>query len=300
MPRAFACVVLLSLAPHVNSQFLHRMTVGLRGFSSSSSFVSSSTWMHGEDGHMHQQVQETRTEVMNNGHGTQTIKSKVTCADGLCEREVLQVAQPAPGVVAGGHRMPHCLRAMLERLMRHGQPMGARIIEISAPLPPPPHEPVVVMMRPAILLRGFRPMAVAEPQRVTAMPYMAKRGVGQLAVAAGFGALAVFLMTLAVASLFLMRRTSARESPLSNLAEPLAPVCEEEDVPRLAGAAKAVSVAAEAAEPAKEEDSISALVHQYLAGLYTRAQEQVDLAAADAEKRDIQQYVGLVYQRALA
>jgi len=105
---------------------------------------SSSSWARGEDGHMHENVEKSRSETINNEDGAKVFEKKVHCANGLCEESSTKITKP--GSVEGGGNMglagrpPMLSREMmptsLTSLLNHLMPARSPMIEIEAvPMP---------------------------------------------------------------------------------------------------------------------------------------------------------------------
>jgi len=78
----------------------------LRGAQSqSSSWSSSSSWVPGSDAKMHQQVQQVREEVSDNGRGRNAQKAAIACIDGHCKGVVQNTVPEQPMESMGGMDM---------------------------------------------------------------------------------------------------------------------------------------------------------------------------------------------------
>jgi len=283
----------------------------------SSSWSSSSSWVPGRDGQMHQQVREVHTETLrDHGLAVKRTESKLACRDGLC-RETVSIARPgsitvmSQGAPAAGSlgpqampmpaNLPSRLRSVVQGIL-FGEPSGVKFL---APRPPPVAEAPLPFEAPLRVeeAAASRPVDKEEeasevdeeapPTVAAAAPgledFVGPYPVAPLAALAGTGTLLLGLLVAAAAK---WQQRSSREVPLRSLGEPLAPAQEAVSAPRRAHGPPP-AVLAPAAPKEVEAQAEGELVGAYLQGLYVRALRAAEAAAAN-------QYMYRVYERAAA
>mmetsp|Transcript_148389 Transcript_148389/g.413436 ORF Transcript_148389/g.413436 Transcript_148389/m.413436 type:complete len:309 (-) Transcript_148389:357-1283(-) len=258
-----SCGMLIVLAASATGvgrgQFLR--PVVLKSFSSS--FVSSSSWVSGSDGQLHQQMHEVRTETLHSNVGAmKSTHSEVSCEDGLCKQRV-SVARPGSLTVVEGTApraadwaesawVPLRLRAILRSLVgpRAGGGEGA----------PLPHK----FLAPRPL-----PAEAAPRAKDGALESLAKN----LALSGAGLALVALLV-----GILRCKQVDSRELPLRSLGEPLAPAQQPASAggampppPVVVAAAAMAFPAAEAIAAEHAKAALEAAPRAYLLRVYARA-----------------------------
>lgn len=130
-------VILIVLAMLIScSHFLHKQGMVTTYFGS---ITSSSSLVPSRDGQLHQQVQQVHSEISHNGFAVKHTQSTVTCRDGLCQHEKLQMLEPVATAKPQINFVPEDLeRRSVQRLrgsiLRIEEPRTA-IRQVSAPSP---------------------------------------------------------------------------------------------------------------------------------------------------------------------
>uniref|UniRef100_A0A7S4QXV3 Uncharacterized protein n=1 Tax=Alexandrium monilatum TaxID=311494 RepID=A0A7S4QXV3_9DINO len=264
-----------SFAP-ASGQFLKPTVVK----SFSSSWTSSSSWVPGHDGQMHQQVHEVRTETLrDHGMPVKHTESETACRDGLCQH-TMSVQKPGSIMVmtqqasrrswAESVQLPARLRAMMQGFSfpmvyveERRKPVNLKFL---APHPPP------VLVQPNDVGEG--------PRRSPATSLAALAGAG------------ISLAALIAATIAKCQHGGSRELPLRTLGEPLAPAQEAaatKQRKRGKKSRRSAPAAPEEGEAAADGPPVAA----YLQNVYSRAVIAADAAAAKT-------YMYRVYERASA
>lgn len=300
MLRGLHSAILLALTVEGQGQNLRSWSGGLSyssegGFSSwTSNFFKRSTWTRDEYGHTHHQVQESHTKSVSSDDGVQRLASHTVCKDGLCREETVHAVQASPTSSVGWpQRMPAGIHAMMEHLID-----SPRLMEPRPQAPPsmpfrvgivvPAKPMLIVQLRPA--LRGSHPIALTDGEtQPSPEARVAPHGHNDPTMQE-FKMMAGFYLALVASILgsFLILskcvgKAEAREPQIRTLAEPLAPVEETAALP--------------AAAPRQVMIPAPTPTQKYLLDVYARAQENVDLSIANAERKGIQQYLCELYGR---
>jgi len=211
-----------------------------------------------------------RSETVRNNEGeaVKRTKSEIACADGRCQQTVsvarpgsitvMQAGSPLEGSSNGLRRSTVSLRAFLHGLLgpRQAEQVPQPLLVSVVHSPPPPQ------------LNQVAPL----PLEDSLVPLVA---IAVGAVLTSFTAVALLLKCRGITS-----AESARDLPLRNMGEPLAPILEEVVVPLPQQAGSGTSAAAMAAK-------------EGLARIYARA----SAAAFEAEARAAAAYLARVYAR---
>lgn len=280
-------LLLAAAAPAANGQlvgnFLAVRPFQSLGHSYSGTFVSSSSWVAGKDGQMHQQLHQEQHVEVRDGSAVQLKHSETDCRDGLCQQTV-QVAQPM------GQWMPPCLRGMIARV-RHGH-MFARALPLRVVRAAPLEE---VRAMPAGPVRVGLVAAPAAMAPAMDNPKYRSSAENLKFIVAG-GAVAVIAGAAVIAALLkchLLGAASAREQPMRALGQPLAPAQEAVSGTWRAWLeeAKRSEALDAAAEPSAPSDPEAEAVKAYMCSMYGQA-------AARSDAQVLKAYLSRVYARA--
>jgi len=270
---------------------------------SSSSFHSFS-WFRGQDGQMHQQTKTSSTEIAQDGS---ELTKNTLCKDGDC-REVIQILQAPtmqdPMQSEGDNQNAAQLRGILGRLIeqmqyqrnnRYEPERQPEIIIERFPMQQPQFPEISIELRPFTFPDAPRSRGLPEPddQRISFGRFhdshpgrkeqqeaqavaeqasdmkLIKLGVALIALAAAYA------MVMLVLKCWRVDQVSARERPLRDLAEPLAPA--------------EVNVAIPGAVTSTKLDPL----RMYLSGLYARSN-------AKSEARGVTTYMARLYTKIFA
>mmetsp|Transcript_106279 Transcript_106279/g.307621 ORF Transcript_106279/g.307621 Transcript_106279/m.307621 type:complete len:326 (-) Transcript_106279:97-1074(-) len=322
MLRALNAAFVLSAALPAEGQFMRSM-MSLRG--SSGSFMSSSTWFRGNDGQMHNEVTEQRSDSSTDEYSTKHIEEKVVCKDGHCHKETMTMSHPVmPGVMHSPdspcpmHQRARVMMGRIASMMGMRPPMPPTMVEFpmgpsqvgGAPMPPPtivemrgqaattPH--MVVVSAPSLRgllrrIRGGAPDAHASSMIQAAPTPQYKQEahdlVGTMIAAPMLAGSCMALAGLLAALKFCHHgptAASAREPKLRSLREPLAPIPEgiEPESPTMHMQATVPAIVVP-----KPGDGASTAAKTFLQGVYSNAQ-------ANIESKAVKGYLSGVYARA--
>mmetsp|Transcript_21632 Transcript_21632/g.60737 ORF Transcript_21632/g.60737 Transcript_21632/m.60737 type:complete len:295 (-) Transcript_21632:89-973(-) len=214
-------IVFIASAIPAHGQFFH----SLRATQSySGSFMSSSSWVAGADGQMHQRVHQVQSETVSDGFLTKHTQSEVSCAHGSCQQQTLRATHPSHPGAAAAHQMPvpASIRGILGRMFAPAYPgalalpqLRGYIHHIQAPTSEPRF--VTVVAQPA----AAPPVTAAAPLAQGAGGVEAFIATSALAALLGCTGLAAFVV--AASGWYRSHGGGAREQPLAALGVPLAP-----------------------------------------------------------------------------
>jgi len=281
MRCSISLLLLLSGASQASAQFL-RLRTEQHSYAqgSQSSLVSSFTWGRGADGEMHDELEQTQTDVTSNSRGAQSTESKTSCADGLCQQQLTQKA-------TSWSRLKGILMVMLPERPQHVAVIGMGRVQAIPLASQPPNLRSLPSGR--IEHTDVEAIAITDSKKPWVPEEYVPAGVdmqeqAQFIVMYYVGTCGLILLTFFVLSKIFGGKG---EVTTRSLAEPLAPVAEE------IACGPAVR-----AQPAATESSTSLIAaHQkYLRELYIRAQKKM---TSKAEAQGVQQYLSSLYQRAL-
>eukprot|EP00401_Gymnodinium_catenatum_P018002 CAMPEP_0117556980 /NCGR_PEP_ID=MMETSP0784-20121206/52089_1 /TAXON_ID=39447 /ORGANISM="" /LENGTH=264 /DNA_ID=CAMNT_0005354273 /DNA_START=30 /DNA_END=824 /DNA_ORIENTATION=+ len=232
--RALACIAAAVLVVSADGQFM-------------STFMSSSSWVQGPDGRMHQQVHEVKTSIEQQGGGLTKDTSEVDCIDGRCrERDsVVYMPQNAARAPWGGMQAPPSLRGYLNSFFGPLREM-----------PVPREVPDAVLIGPIRVANEAQQASKEMPvQQVSAPPEDPMQlSMTAVVVAAAFAGMGVLVTAAGLLRLWIFSAgAEARELQFNNMAEPLA-TADSLPVARVGSAVAATTATATVSHGQEMED----------------------------------------------